>query len=238
MLCSQQFGNITLWSVIWPLAPVMGFINNWFELRSDALKICVNARRPVPKRSETIGPWLDVLGALARLAAFTNAALLYLFQEKEVCPVAGSCHATTVMRSYLHPSVPSGLKIGTEPTRVAIGTMLPAFLPRSGTAGALAASLLFALICEQAYGVIVQITRHVLERILWRSSPEETKVRRKQWDNRVSLVEQLQQASIAGRRSNQTPTLLTRDRVHPDYSFWDPTHDTGLNMILSGAKSE
>lgn len=58
---STQFGYIVLWSTIWPLAPVMGFVNNFFELRSDALKIAVHERRPVPMRAESIGPWLDVL---------------------------------------------------------------------------------------------------------------------------------------------------------------------------------
>jgi anoctamin-10 len=58
---ASQLGFLCLWSVIWPLAPVMAFINNFFELRSDALKMTINARRPVPQRAESIGPWLEVL---------------------------------------------------------------------------------------------------------------------------------------------------------------------------------
>jgi anoctamin-10 len=57
---AAQFGYIALWSVLWPLAPVMGFVNNFFELRSDAFKITLNNRRPFPVRVESIGPWLEV----------------------------------------------------------------------------------------------------------------------------------------------------------------------------------
>ena len=41
--------------------PVAAFINNFFELRGDAFKLCVNSRRPLPHRSDTIGPWIEVL---------------------------------------------------------------------------------------------------------------------------------------------------------------------------------
>ncbi|KAJ2930954.1 hypothetical protein H1R20_g6155, partial [Candolleomyces eurysporus] len=74
-----QFGYVALWSTIWPLAGVMALINNIFELRSDAFKITVHHRRPVPVRTDTIGPWLDALTFLTWLSALTNSALVYLF---------------------------------------------------------------------------------------------------------------------------------------------------------------
>ena len=42
----------------------MSLINNWLELRSDAFKIAVHTRRPIPARTDTIGPWLDALAFL------------------------------------------------------------------------------------------------------------------------------------------------------------------------------
>lgn len=39
----------------------MAFLNNWFEARGDAFKIVRSCRRPLPKRTETIGPWLEVM---------------------------------------------------------------------------------------------------------------------------------------------------------------------------------
>lgn len=56
-----QFGYVTIWSIVWPLAPIFALINNWVELRADALKICHHVRRPVGDRVETIGSWLETL---------------------------------------------------------------------------------------------------------------------------------------------------------------------------------
>ncbi|KAF7371154.1 hypothetical protein MSAN_00750800 [Mycena sanguinolenta] len=86
-----QFGYVALWSTIWPLAPVMALVNNFFELRSDAFKITVHNRRPIPSRTDTIGPWLDTLSFLTWLAAVINSALVYLF-----CPRSQNhCNAGT-----------------------------------------------------------------------------------------------------------------------------------------------
>jgi hypothetical protein len=56
-----QFGYIAVWSIIWPLAPAFALINDYIELRSDAIKICNHVQRPVGERVESIGPWLNTL---------------------------------------------------------------------------------------------------------------------------------------------------------------------------------
>ena len=58
---------------------VMALVNNFFEIRADAFKMTVHFRRPVPTRTDSIGPWLDTLTFLTWLAALINAALVYLF---------------------------------------------------------------------------------------------------------------------------------------------------------------
>lgn len=75
-----QFGYVALWSTIWPLAPLMSLLNNLIEARSDAFKIAVHVRRPIPVRTDTIGPWLESLSFLAWLSALTNSALVYMFR--------------------------------------------------------------------------------------------------------------------------------------------------------------
>lgn len=74
-----QFGYFALFSVVWPLVPVSFLINNWVELRADAVKICVEMQRPVPWRADTIGPWLNALEFLSWLGSLTLAALTYMF---------------------------------------------------------------------------------------------------------------------------------------------------------------
>lgn len=81
-----QYGYLALFSVVWPLTPVSFFINNWIELRSDAIKICVEMQRPTPFRADTIGPWLDSLGFLTWLGSISTAALVYLFSNDGLGP--------------------------------------------------------------------------------------------------------------------------------------------------------
>lgn len=57
----------------------MALVNNFFEIRSDAYKMTVHFRRPIPMRTDTIGAWLDMLTFLTWLAALVNSSLVYLF---------------------------------------------------------------------------------------------------------------------------------------------------------------
>jgi anoctamin-10 len=76
-----QFGYLSLFSVVWPLTACSFLVNNWLELRSDAIKITVEMQRPTPWRADTIGPWLDSLGFLTWLGSITSAALVFLFSN-------------------------------------------------------------------------------------------------------------------------------------------------------------
>ena len=81
-----QFGYLTLFSVVWPVTGVSFLINNWVELRSDAVKICVEMQRPTPHRADSIGPWLDSLTFLTWLGSISTAALVYLFSNDGLGP--------------------------------------------------------------------------------------------------------------------------------------------------------
>ncbi|KAG5980474.1 hypothetical protein E4U55_003987 [Claviceps digitariae] len=74
----MQFGYLSLFSVAWPLAACSFLINNWVELRSDGLKIAVSCKRPIPWRSDSIGPWLDAVGFLSWLGSITSGAIMCL----------------------------------------------------------------------------------------------------------------------------------------------------------------
>lgn len=81
-----QFGYLALFSVVWPLTACSFVVNNWIELRSDAVKICVEMQRPTPHRADSIGPWLDSLSFLTWLGSITAAALVYLFSNGGMGP--------------------------------------------------------------------------------------------------------------------------------------------------------
>lgn len=77
-----QFGYLALFSPVWPLVPIGFLINNWFELRSDFIKICLEHQRPIPTRSDGIGPWVGSLECLTWLGSLSSAAIVHLFGEQ------------------------------------------------------------------------------------------------------------------------------------------------------------
>jgi anoctamin-10 len=81
-----QFGYLSLFSVVWPLTGLSFLINDWVELRADAMKICVEMQRPTPWRADTIGPWLDSLSFLTWLGSVTTSALVYMFYNTNSGP--------------------------------------------------------------------------------------------------------------------------------------------------------
>ncbi|KAI0386032.1 DUF590-domain-containing protein [Hypomontagnella monticulosa] len=74
-----QFGYLSLFSAVWPLTPVSFLVNNWVELRSDAMKIAVSSQRPIPWRADSIGPWLNALGFLSWFGSLVSSAIVFLF---------------------------------------------------------------------------------------------------------------------------------------------------------------
>ncbi|SPO30830.1 related to IST2 - Plasma membrane protein that may be involved in osmotolerance [Ustilago trichophora] len=235
---ATQFGYITLWSVVWPLSPVMGFVNNFFELRSDAAKISVNNRRPIPVRAETIGPWLETFGFIAWLSALNNAALVYLFQQSEEALLDGHSRYETTMRSHIHPgNVTVGAK-GGEATQsmLSFSRLLPNHIPTSGPAGAIVAAILVALLAEHVYGVVRSGVRHILERLIWRGSQEEMIVRRREWVLRVETLK----SHVEGEKGDEFAARDGVEKVGGDGEggFWSSEKDVGSSAIFGSGKTE
>jgi anoctamin-10 len=74
---------VALWSIAWPLVPLACVVNNWIEVRSDAVKLCTSRRRPIPQRADSIGPWSDNISFLSWLGTLTSSTLIYLFGEED-----------------------------------------------------------------------------------------------------------------------------------------------------------
>lgn len=245
---ATQFGYITLWSVIWPLAPLLGLINNFFEMRGDALKITMNARRPVPQRTDSIGPWLEILGFIAWLGAMSNSALVYLFQRSEHAGKDGHSMYEATMRTHLHPGggsaginateAASSLLYSSDPAHSArsalsFSNLLPSFLPTSGTSGAMIAALLVALASEHGYGIVRAALRHVLERVLWRGSEEEVMLKRREWEAKRDAVGKYRVDALSEKRDANA----TREEEITE-GFWDRSRDEGINIVQGSGKME
>lgn len=53
----MQFGYVVLFSSVYPLAAFWAILNNIFEIRADAFKLCRVFQRPMSRRVKDIGAW-------------------------------------------------------------------------------------------------------------------------------------------------------------------------------------
>jgi ABC-type multidrug transport system fused ATPase/permease subunit len=71
-----QYGYVTLFVTACPFAPLLAYISNWIEMRSDAWKLLRMNRRAVPVGAEDIGTWMTILQLTSYAAVISNAGLL------------------------------------------------------------------------------------------------------------------------------------------------------------------
>lgn len=173
----------------------MALVNNIFELKSDAFKITVHHRRPVPVRTDTIGPWLEALSFLTWLSALTNSALVYLFSPSlsessslisflistPFSFVNTFFNATTITQEGVS-TTPGNLSMkasehlvaaaGAEGDGAPWGADGSSGLTFGATKDLLVKAALVALVASHAYLIVRAVIRHVVEKIWWKGSKE------------------------------------------------------------------
>lgn len=78
-----QFGMIMMFACAFPLTFAFAVVNNIMEIRTDALKLLVMHKRPVPRAAATIGAWLNIFQFLIVMSICTNCALLVCLYDAE-----------------------------------------------------------------------------------------------------------------------------------------------------------
>ncbi|XP_044862383.1 anoctamin-10 isoform X4 [Mauremys mutica] len=73
-----QFGYVSLFSCVYPLAAVFAVLNNITEMYSDALKICRVFKRPFSQPTANIGVWQLAFETMSIISVVTNCALIGL----------------------------------------------------------------------------------------------------------------------------------------------------------------
>lgn len=76
-----QFGYIYLFSSVYPLAAFWALVNNIFEIRTDAFKMCNVFMRPFPRSASSIGAWQAMFELMDFVAVITNCALIGMNPE-------------------------------------------------------------------------------------------------------------------------------------------------------------
>jgi hypothetical protein len=188
-----QFGYVVAWGTVWPLAPLFALVNNYFELRSDAVKICKHVRRPIGGRVESIGTWLNTMGVLAWVGAWASTTLVYLFRPSTtVLGKANRTLAATLAHYEVRPS---------------IRQVLPYLMPVA----------LAALAASHGFFALRAIITAVAERVLWRGSPEQIQL---EGAAQTEALETRVDAAIANEKSLFSHSAS--EKVVPD-AFWNGT---------------
>jgi len=79
----------TVYSLLWPLAPIVNYVNNVVETRTDLTKVIEISRRPVPRKVNNIGMWEKCMGfqcyanvvQIALVAAFSSRRFDYYLEH-------------------------------------------------------------------------------------------------------------------------------------------------------------
>lgn len=169
----------------------------------------------------------------------TNTALVYLFQQAPEAKLEGHSTYETVLRTHhVGPTsqgiTPSGESI--DPTsNLPFCQLLPSSLfglriPCSTAISAIGSALLLALVAERGYSVARTAVAHILERIMWRGSKEETELRRREWQARKMALDTHAVAK---------PDVPSKDEASDaDADFWDAAANVGAQVIQHSGKKE
>ena len=100
---SIQFGYLSFFSPAFPMACLLAFVANLFDIRSDAVKLCKGFRRVRWQHAEDIGSWYGVLAAISFVAVISNACLLGFVSTQMTMP--GSPEESNIVHRFRSYSV-------------------------------------------------------------------------------------------------------------------------------------
>ncbi|XP_033846741.1 anoctamin-9 isoform X1 [Periophthalmus magnuspinnatus] len=108
-----QFSFTTIFVAAFPLAPLLALLNNIFEIRLDAIKMVRLERRLVPRKTNDIGVWTQVLEAIGVLAVIANGLVIgitsdfipRLVYRYRYGPCAAGNATTNCMSGYINDTL-------------------------------------------------------------------------------------------------------------------------------------
>ena len=113
-----QLGFVLLFAAVFPLAPLIAFLNNIILIRLNAVKLCYIKQRPIAQKASGIGVWEDVLQIMSVVGILTNCGLIGLtsmqvhehLQSLSDTGLAISLfaleHGILLFKYWLHVSIP------------------------------------------------------------------------------------------------------------------------------------
>jgi hypothetical protein len=78
---NKQLSLVILFSALFPLAPLLAFLNNVFEIRSDAYKYLFLYKRANPERAQNLGSWFSIIKFLSIVSITTNSIIVAFLSQ-------------------------------------------------------------------------------------------------------------------------------------------------------------
>lgn len=121
-----QYGYVTLFVVVFPIAPLLAWISNLFELRVDLTKVVAQCKRPHIIGSYGLGTWVIILEIFQVLAVVCNLAI-FSFATNRVGDLLGEPDNANVLPDFGQQRVIFFL--GSALFFVCAGAVLKAIIP-------------------------------------------------------------------------------------------------------------
>uniref|UniRef100_A0A3P9HYS0 Anoctamin n=1 Tax=Oryzias latipes TaxID=8090 RepID=A0A3P9HYS0_ORYLA len=118
-----QFSFTTLFVAAFPLAPLLALINNVGAIRLAAIRMVRLQKLLIPKKTNSIGVWTDVLEAIGVLAVITNGLVIgvtsnfipRLVYRYVFGPCAGNLTGTHCMSGYINSTLTTAYMLDNNP---------------------------------------------------------------------------------------------------------------------------
>lgn len=91
-----QYGLLSLFAPVFPLAPLLAYLNNLQEARADAIKICA-LQRPRPEKVSGLGAWNSAFELMGYASVLTQAGLIGVATSQADWPAGLPAIARAVM---------------------------------------------------------------------------------------------------------------------------------------------
>lgn len=112
-----QFGFVTMFVCVFPLAPLFALANNILEIRVDACKLCYFCQKPECYRASGIGVWLPLMQIMSVSAVIVNCLLLFFLPGSGVTAIMPDKFLTLITDISVTTAVEDGSDDGFEGDR-------------------------------------------------------------------------------------------------------------------------
>jgi hypothetical protein len=99
-----QYGMLSLFAPVFPLAPLLAYLNNLQEARADAMKICA-LQRPIPDKVSGLGAWNNAFEVMGYASVLVQAGLIGVATAQADWPAGLSPVARIVLVLLLEHAV-------------------------------------------------------------------------------------------------------------------------------------